>query len=1435
MNEIMDFTFLKSEEATSAGPFNSLCLLADMDIPEHLDDSYYFRHVIPRSDGSKRILYEPKPVLMEVQRQIMNFLYQVEKRKSYFNSTKRLEWMYRLSPCSTAYRPGFSVVKNANFHIGNEVVMKVDIEDFFGTIQVSAMQEMWMHLLQIRERYLVEIGILKDEMSVEEKATVRLSLTKKIISVTSLNGALPQGSPSSGVLANYYLLRFDRKFLNFCVRNRLNYSRYSDDMTISGAEVDLQPGRILHYLNILLKKQGLKLKKSKTQLIRQHNRQTVTGIVVNEKRSAGREKKRAIRQEMYFLKKFGEDHVAKLGGSSHAYLSELSGKVNWVLQVRRSDDEFKRYRAELIIISRFVRKGKSIMQAVGYIQGLHEKVEQLKKTEKISVGGVEWKLLDEHSVEDSDKGIFTFTRRAKSRAYFTERAALDLPDLKHGWRLPTEKEFSDYFTETCYEDRALLGLIAPCDPRYNGIVDMKGFRYFNRVGVYWTADLAYLPGEELGRHRLGRKVVCVYAKNWKSSLKLNNQTIRKMGLNSDVRIVNTAVPLTKKSFSLAGAITLDDLLKDKGMAAGSCSVRLVRDLSQTDQTNYHVNKSFWNSVTATRHSVSLEQMKLKELPAFALSEWKSSSLFLANNEIHEFDMQNCAPLKRIDLQNNRLSSFDFSKVPNGLKHLLLKGNPEINTSDLPWKELTGTLHELSLDSYPEELKSRFLPEIYLDALQGERWTEVSSDQELMHLIATGEKVSHLLVRFKVGAGTIDPSGLFEKLNQIGPLHLFVLFEPLDDEMNLLLQELKIQGEFAESKLTAIVEFLKQKNWRINADYAWLRLGYTFNPDQLKSSLIRNFIIDFSWLPNLKFSGNFEIKPDSYHLLHPGIHPFQLPSTSEVFHRPTVLIKVLADRVDELDPGSMLIHYPLPRTGDKALLKNIHVLLPMNQEHVAEFVLIQSGKGKKMSETGRVTSFFPRSSRLKEILRDSWRSENKNAELRMSKSVSSFPLLGLSLRYDVFRLNLPFESVYKSGRLNTNKSYHNRMKEQGIHFADWTKPELSDQIHSDKQTVMNKENQLSELKIYPVNNSAHKNFIMDWNKKEEPFKPYLVRKGIFIHPSIVYEKEKREIIHLIRKGEFNPKNLPLKYRKDRELMLELIGFNPYAMVFAHKGLKEDISFILYAMKISLRTLVFLSRDLYKNRNRTNAALPIVLEELMRRLEPHEFNFIVNKLGTKINVTSDEIRQFFFEQLNYFSDDSMISFEKEISNQFFSNRAGLITPIRTYFIREAEKRGFFSKNGYFNSLEHAIKNKAQVVFLDISFGKKLLDLSSLSQFPNLKILKISLRGINDTLPVLPKLEEFYIDGSQTFWTYHNAEDLVKLMPRLKKLYSRDNNIDFGSQLEAILSTHPVIEYINVRPYYPYQKEIIEKLLENHRSKGRAIEIPLDEFNESDDMPF
>lgn len=267
-------------------------------------EKHYHTVYLPKSDGSKRKLSVPDLILKLVQKSIAdNILIQ-----------------YPISKYAKAYKPGSSIQKNARPHVGKKKILKLDIEGFFD------------HILYSR---------VKDTVFYEEKysESIRILLTM----LCYYNDSLPQGAPTSPAITNIIMYDFDETVGAFCNEKNIAYTRYCDDMTFSGR---FDEREIISFVKGELRKLGLFLKNRKTAVISASKRQVVTGIVVNEKMNVTKDYKKTIRQEIYYIKKFGlDEHLKRLGISDkQQYVLSLKGRIAFVLQTIPNEYEFVEYK-----------------------------------------------------------------------------------------------------------------------------------------------------------------------------------------------------------------------------------------------------------------------------------------------------------------------------------------------------------------------------------------------------------------------------------------------------------------------------------------------------------------------------------------------------------------------------------------------------------------------------------------------------------------------------------------------------------------------------------------------------------------------------------------------------------------------------------------------------------------------------------------------------------------------------------------------------------------------------------------------------------------------------------------------------------------------------------------------------------------------------------
>lgn len=231
---------------------------------------------IPKKSGGVRTIHAPEPQLGLLQTRLAELLYACvhEKKK-----TDRRFWF-----ASHGFHQGRTIVSNAEVHRRRRFVFNLDLEDFFGTINFGRVRGFFIH----------------DTMfSLEPKvATI-------IAQIACHDNALPQGSPCSPVISNLIGNILDSRLLALARDARCTYTRYADDLTFSTNEklfpteiavnvhgADWEVGK---KLTKEIEKCGFFINPVKTRMSLRRSRQTVTGLVVNDKANINQDYYRAAR------------------------------------------------------------------------------------------------------------------------------------------------------------------------------------------------------------------------------------------------------------------------------------------------------------------------------------------------------------------------------------------------------------------------------------------------------------------------------------------------------------------------------------------------------------------------------------------------------------------------------------------------------------------------------------------------------------------------------------------------------------------------------------------------------------------------------------------------------------------------------------------------------------------------------------------------------------------------------------------------------------------------------------------------------------------------------------------------------------------------------------------------------------------------------------
>ena len=198
----------------------------------------YRQFPITKRSGKTRIIHAPRTHLKVVQWWILD---------SILPSVPISEHAY-------GFVKGKSFVDNARVHLGATNILNLDIEDFFPSVSSALVSQVFSSLGYDPR---VVSGLLR---------------------LTTLEGSLPQGAPTSPNIANAVFTPIDEQLFRLAQINGLNYSRYADDLTFSGNHKI--PQSFITEISTILAGIGLRLNESKTRFMGVNQQKEVTGLIL---------------------------------------------------------------------------------------------------------------------------------------------------------------------------------------------------------------------------------------------------------------------------------------------------------------------------------------------------------------------------------------------------------------------------------------------------------------------------------------------------------------------------------------------------------------------------------------------------------------------------------------------------------------------------------------------------------------------------------------------------------------------------------------------------------------------------------------------------------------------------------------------------------------------------------------------------------------------------------------------------------------------------------------------------------------------------------------------------------------------------------------------------------------------------------------------------
>lgn len=278
---------------------------------------YRYRWIRKRG-GTARLIEAPKPRLKAIQRRLLD------------------EVFTRIPTHDAAhgFRVGRSVASFVAPHVGRTAVLRMDLKDFFPSINPCRLRSLLMTCGYAEEVAVALTSVCTNRVpqSVFKDFPFPENWEAKRSQLVLLRQAhFPQGAPTSPQIANLCAYRFDCRLTGLAQWAGATYTRYADDLLFSGdAEFARRSERFAIYVGAIAIEEGFEINTHKTRLMRSSIRQTAGGVVLNEKAQTPRAEFDVLKAILHRCVQSGpstqnRDHIAR-------FREHLAGRVAYVAQ-----------------------------------------------------------------------------------------------------------------------------------------------------------------------------------------------------------------------------------------------------------------------------------------------------------------------------------------------------------------------------------------------------------------------------------------------------------------------------------------------------------------------------------------------------------------------------------------------------------------------------------------------------------------------------------------------------------------------------------------------------------------------------------------------------------------------------------------------------------------------------------------------------------------------------------------------------------------------------------------------------------------------------------------------------------------------------------------------------------------------------------------------
>ncbi|MCA9173832.1 MAG: RNA-directed DNA polymerase [Planctomycetales bacterium] len=303
---------------------------------------HYQRVAHQKRFGEVRIIEAPRYRLKVVQRRILHGL------------------LNRIPAHDAAHGfvAGRSTRTFAEMHARSRMVLRIDLRNFFVTIRRFQIAGVFALAGYPADVAYVLSRLCSAQMSVQEFSDLvgsplefrRASGAPSLAQTRRLytRPHLPQGAPTSPMLANLCVYRLDCRLSGLAAAVGGRYSRYADDLAFS-ADLDVrQSKRLCTQIAAIVIEEGFQVHDRKTKRMRRGTRQRIAGVVINEHPNVTRQQYDQLKAILHNCARYGPEsqnrdqcadfrahlegrvaHVGMLNPTRGAKLKRLLQQIDW--------------------------------------------------------------------------------------------------------------------------------------------------------------------------------------------------------------------------------------------------------------------------------------------------------------------------------------------------------------------------------------------------------------------------------------------------------------------------------------------------------------------------------------------------------------------------------------------------------------------------------------------------------------------------------------------------------------------------------------------------------------------------------------------------------------------------------------------------------------------------------------------------------------------------------------------------------------------------------------------------------------------------------------------------------------------------------------------------------------------------------------------------